>query len=71
MLELFWSNMLELFCDKKTCIILGKMLEFFHIKSVFIGNFSTNSSMIANFAQDILVNIPKICQKLELFPGSA
>ena len=47
------------------------MLEFFHIKSVFIGNFSTNSSMIANFAQDTLVNIPKICQKLELFHGSA
>jgi len=46
-------------------------LEFFHIKSVFVGNFSTNSSTMANFAQDTLVNIPKICQKLELFHGNA
>ena len=41
MLELFWSNMLELFCDKKTFIILTKMLEFFHIKMLFVSNFPT------------------------------
>ena len=56
MVELVWPNMLELFCDKKTFMILTKMLEFFNIKRLFESNFPTiltNFSIIANLALEM------------------